>query len=273
MRAEEDMWMGFQMILLFNKKINNKNCVSITSYQMPKKSSRAPSPSARLKAKKQKLEEDQRSSQPPKTAVRQTAAVTISENRQEIPVRDADGCLHFADHPNFRPNLTPKEVLDLGSFGGTYFRPIDSSVTGKRHDNEWKDLPEDWFKDLPAKKFKSARYDNSVNTYGVSCGGDLNMWESSGWIRDIDPYGWFQWYCRFYLGRRSSDDDRQIARGLGVFGPTGRWKRNLVNQCLSRVKDQKDSDQLSKVLHDHAISPKIRQLLQHWGYRLSLKDL
>jgi hypothetical protein len=265
--SRQKTFLRFQMIPLFNKVINNKNWVFLTSHQMPKESSRAPS--ARVKAQKQKLEEDQQSSPPPKL----TAAATISVNRQEIPVRDKDGCLHFPDHPNFRPNLTPQQVLDLGSFGGTYFRPIDSSVTGKRHDNEWKDLPEDWFKALPAKKFRSARYDNSVNTYGVSCGGDLNMWESSGWIRDIDPYGWFQWYCRFYLGRRSSDDDRQIARGLGVFGPTGRWKRNLVNQCLSRVKDQKDSDQLSRVLQDHTISPKIRQLLQHWGYRLLLKDL
>jgi len=45
------------------------------------------------------------------------------------------------------------------------------------------------------------------------------MWEGSGWISDIDPYGWFQWYCRFYMGRRSTDDDRQIARGMGVMGP------------------------------------------------------
>jgi len=118
------------------------------------------------------------------------------------------------------------------------------------------------------------------------------MWESSGWITgsslmftrtlyssnhstEIDPYGWFQWYCRFYLGRRCrfsivyyccvscfdklvnrSDDDRQISRGLGVIGPTGRWRRNLINKCIASEKKPEDS------VNDFKISPKVRQLLQ-----------
>jgi hypothetical protein len=95
----------------------------------------------------------------------------------------------------------------------------------------------------------------------------LNMWEGSGWIRDIDPYGWFHWYCRFYLGRRTSDDARQISRGLGVFGPTGRWSSNLIRKCRS-------SGKLPEVAwNDASISAKVRQLLQHWGYRLTLYDL
>ena len=73
-----------------------------------------------------------------------------------------------------------------------------------------------------------------ANTYGVTCGGGLDMWERNGWIADCDPYGWFQWYCRFYLGRRCSDDERQIQRGNGVMGPRGRWRNNLTNKVATR---------------------------------------
>ena len=65
-------------------------------------------------------------------------------------------------------------------------------------------------------------YDPTVNTYKVKCGGDLEMWESSGWIKEVDPYGWFMWYCRFYLGRRCEDDERQIGRWKNCTGPKGR---------------------------------------------------
>ena len=92
------------------------------------------------------------------------------------------------------------------------------------------------------------------------------MWEGSGWIAKIDPYGWFQWRCRFYQGRRSSDDDRQISRGNGVMGPTGRWRNSLINKVLSSNK------RLEETVEDSSISPKIRQLLQHWGYKLTVQD-
>ena len=95
------------------------------------------------------------------------------------------------------------------------------------------------------------------------------MWESSGWITEVDPYGWFQWYCRFYLGRRCSDDERQVKRGLNVFGPSGRWRRSLVNKILDKSKD----GPLENFVDDVSISPKIRQLLIHWGYKITLADL
>jgi hypothetical protein len=129
------------------------------------------------------------------------------------------GAVARADHPEFRPNLTPAEVLQLGSFGGTYFRPIDSGTTHERYMDAWKEFPAEWFEGLNIKRQVTrswASYDVSVNKYGVKCGGTLDMWESSGWISTIDPYGWFQWFCRFYLGRRSTDDERQIARGNGT---------------------------------------------------------
>ena len=128
--------------------------------------------------------------------------VTIYEKKAGIPERTSNGELNFPDFPHFRPNLTPKEVLQMGSFGGTYFRPIRSSVTGVTYSNtEWQELPTDWFEGLNIKTQVTAmKYNTNVNKYKVNCGGDLEMWESSGWITHIDPYGWFQWYCRFYQG-------------------------------------------------------------------------
>ena len=105
-------------------------------------------------------------------------------------------------------------------------------------------------------------YDPSVNKFGVKCGGSLDMWETSGWISALDPYGWFQWYCRFYLGRRSTDDERQIARALGVMGPKGRFRNQLIGKCSAA----------GAAFDDPNISPVIRQSLQHWGYHLTQAD-
>jgi hypothetical protein len=117
------------------------------------------------------------------------------------------------------------KVIRAGSFGGTYFRPIHSSVTGRSYTDEaWKELPQEWLKGLNIKKVvASPTYDINVNKYHEKCGQDLEAWESSGWITEVDPYGWFQWYCRFYQGRRCSDDARQIGRGMGV----------MVRGCLT----------------------------------------
>nr|XP_022289545.1 uncharacterized protein LOC111101371 [Crassostrea virginica]XP_022289546.1 uncharacterized protein LOC111101371 [Crassostrea virginica] len=180
------------------------------------------------------------------------------------PSRNKKGELVFTDCPELRPNMTPKEVLQAGSFGGTYFRPIYSSATGKQYKDEaYLELPKDWTEGLNIKKkVTSSKYDESVNTYKVKCGGSLEMWEESGWIHKQDPYGWFQWYCRFYRGRRSADDDRQVGRWLRCAGPTGRWKNNLIMKCY-RAGARYD---------DPNISPVVRQTLQHWGYRLTEED-
>ena len=123
----------------------------------------------------------------------------------------------------------------------------------------------DWMKGLKIKKqVASPIYNKQLNKYKAECGGDLDMWEGSGWITKIDPYGWFQWYCRFYQGRRSTDDDRQISRGNGVMGPTGRWRNSLINKVLASNK------KLEVAVNDATISPKVRQLLQHWGILLQL---
>jgi len=182
---------------------------------------------------------------------------------EKIPKKNSDGALVFPDSPEFRPNLTPKEVLQAGSFGGTYFRPIKSSVTDLKYNKMWNELPQNWLEGLNIPRtISSTLYDEKVNTYKAKCGGSLEMWESSGWIDKVDPYGWFMWYCRFYLGRRCYDDDRQIGRWKNCCGPKGRWKGNLIGKIAR-----------AGVAYDNkGISPVVRQTLQHWGYRLTEKD-
>lgn len=192
--------------------------------------------------------------------------VKVLSKRASIPKRGKDGCFVFKDHPEFKPNLSPKEVLQLGSFGGTYFRDIQSAVTGQAYkgQNVVREFPKDWFKDLDiAKMVCSSTYDKSINNYSVSCGASLGQWECSGWVSELDPYGWFHWYCRFFLGRRSTDDERQIDRWLKGQGPRGRWRTRLCNDIL-KAKGKID---------DPKVSPVLRQVLQHWAYKLTPADL
>ena len=91
----------------------------------------------------------------------------------------------FKDHPEFKPNLSPHQILKMGAFGGTYFRPIYSSVTKKHYKSEdvIKEYPKSWFKGIDIEKMvTSSKYDKKVNKYGVKCGSELEDWEKSGWI-------------------------------------------------------------------------------------------
>jgi hypothetical protein len=194
--------------------------------------------------------------------------ITINASNQPIPRKNKYGELQFEDHPEFSPNLTPEEVLRSGSFGGTYFRTIQSGVTHQTYKDAWKEFPKEWFEGLDvSREIASSKYNVNQNKYKVECGKDLGFWESSGWILPVDPFGWFQWYCRFYLGRRCDDDARQISRGNGVMGPRGRWRTFLCKKCIASGRP------LEQAVDDPSISPKVRQLLQHWGYRLTLRDL
>ena len=197
-----------------------------------------------------------------------TASV-LSTRAEPMRRRGADqgegSPLSCADFPEFQPNLSPAEVIRRGSFGGTYFRPIDSAVTAVRYGAEvWTEYPTEWFAGLNVKtQVASAAYDVRVNRYKVKCGGSLGMWESSGWISSIDPYGWFQWYCRFSTGRRTTDDARQVARWLSGHGAKGRFRAQLANKVLAA----------NTKFDDLKISPVIRQTCQHWGYVLTQRDL
>ena len=169
-------------------------------------------------------------------------------------------------HKLFKPNKTPKQVFKLGAFGGTYFRPIYSSITDKNYtpSQAMKGLPKSWFQGLDMKtKVTSSTYEKQVNKYKVKCGSSLEAWENSGWIDKQDPYGWFQWYARYCTGRRTDDDERQISRWLKLAGPNGRFRRTLMNKIIKE----------GSTYNDFSISPVIRQVLLHWGYQLTNKDL
>jgi len=199
--------------------------------------------------------------------------IDIEEEKCPLPKRDKQtGEVTFACGEDtdikhllrdFHPNRTPEEILRAGSFGGTYFRPIVSAVTNISYNAS--DVLNDsvdpkWIEGLDKKTMlTSSTYRASVNKFGVKCGGSLGMWESSGWISDADPYGWFQWYCRFYQGRRCSDDVRQIQRWAKSAGPKGRFRSQICNKILAANTTPDDT----------RISPVIRQTLLHWGLEIT----
>lgn len=167
----------------------------------------------------------------------------------------------------FRPNRSPEEILRAGAFGGTYYRPITSSVTNIRYNSKQvlqDSLRPEWISGIDkSTMLPSATYRKSINKFNVKCGGSLGMWESSGWISDVDVYGWFQWYCRFFGGRRCDDDVRQIGRWVKLAGAKGRFRSQLCNKILNA-----DGGGLGKV-DDVKISPVIRQTLLHWGLEIT----
>ena len=137
---------------------------------------------------------------------------------------------HFA--PEFRPQLTPKQMLQLGVFGGKY-------LTDCR-----REFPASWF---VRAKLSPARRDARLNYFGVNASQSLAVWRRNGWIRRQDPLGWFQWYCRYYMGRRTTDDARQIRR----------W-RAMVRHAAAIRKHCEQGDLECR--------RKQRQALLHWAY-------
>lgn len=132
----------------------------------------------------------------------------------------------------FRPDLTPKEMLKLGVFGGKYMS------------DKPREFPKSWFKGV---KLSPTHHEASYNYFGVNASQPLAEWKRKGWIHKDDPRGWFQWYCRYYLGRRSVDDARQIKR----------WK--AMRRHIAQIKKHCRAGDV----HCHA---KQRQALLHWAY-------
>ena len=144
---------------------------------------------------------------------------------------------------NFGASKTPIEVIKEGAFGGTYFRDIYSSVNNKWYKKSWKEF--DVLENIDQKYYCSDCYDISVNKYGAKCGTSLRFWENKGWINPIDSYGWFQWYFRYWLGRSSKDDERQIKRWKEI---VNRFKGKLIEM----IKD------VNGKFDYYSTSPKIR---------------
>jgi len=134
--------------------------------------------------------------------------------------------------PEFKPELTPKQMLALGVFGGKYMTDCK------------REFPQDWF--AHAKLSKQGR-DPKLNYFGVDASQPLLVWRKKGWIRPQDPRGWFQWYCRYYMGRRSEDDARQIKR----------WK--AIRRHVTQLKNNCERGDLF-------CRPRQRQALLHWAY-------
>lgn len=135
--------------------------------------------------------------------------------------------------PRFRPELTPKQMLALGIFGGKYMTDCKE------------EFPAEWFKHA---NLCHERHDPSLNFFGVNASQPLEVWRKKGWIHPMDPRGWFQWYCRYYMGRRMpEEDDRQIRRWLAM-------KRHIT-----QVKNNCDRGDL-------LCRKRQRQALLHWAY-------
>ena len=178
--------------------------------------------------------------------------------------QNSKGEFIFKDFPEFTPNLSPRDIFLLGSFGGTYWRPIYSQVTGKHYKGMHSVFPKSWWKGIPDSWLTNEwdNYDKSINKYKVKVGTTLEYWEDKKWITKDNPYGWVQWYCGFFSGKRGPDDDRQVNRWVRTAGPTSRFRRALINLIAKH----------NSTFDDFTISPKIRQTLQHWGYSLTEID-
>jgi hypothetical protein len=135
-------------------------------------------------------------------------------------------------HEGFEPQLTPKQMLELGVFGGKY-------LTDCRDE-----FPAEWFEHA---RLSPSGSDPSLNYFGVQASKPLSYWRAKGWIHPDDPRGWFQWYCRYYMGRRTLDDDRQIARWRAM----RRHVAQVVQNCRPGDLDCR---------------PRQRQALLHWAY-------
>ena len=135
--------------------------------------------------------------------------------------------------PHFKPDLTPKEMLELGVFGGKYMTDCQD------------EFPKSWF---IRTKLSSEKYNAKLNYFGVKASQSLLVWREKGWIYPDDPRGWFQWYCRYYLGRRIPEEDaRQIKRWQAI----RRHIAQLVQHCRKG---------------DYTCRTRQRQALLHWAY-------
>lgn len=139
---------------------------------------------------------------------------------------------NFAE--DFTPDLSPKDILRLGIFGGDYFTVVP------------KEFPADWFEAVELSNGNGGKKER--NYFGVMASQPLKEWQRKGWIYPEDPLGWFLWYCRYYMGRRiPSEDERQIKR----------WKN--MRRHVSQIQNSCNPG-------DELCRPRQRQALLHWAY-------
>jgi hypothetical protein len=135
-------------------------------------------------------------------------------------------------HSEFLPELHPKQMLEMGVFGGKYMTDCGN------------EFPEDWFMHA---KLCHERHEPQLNYFNVNASQPLSVWREKGWICQEDPRGWFQWYCRYYMGRRCLDDERQIRR----------WK--AMKRHIAQIRNHCKQG-------DSSCRPRQRQALLNWAY-------
>ncbi|MEI7513355.1 MAG: hypothetical protein WCJ74_01905 [bacterium] len=136
----------------------------------------------------------------------------------------------------FKPDLTPKQMLELGVFGGVYMRDCIN------------EFPKDWFTKAKFAPKEIKKHLKELNFFKVNASQSLSVWKEKGWIHKGDPRGWFQWYCRYYMGRRLADEDKTQIR---------RWK--AMKRHLGQIRANcRPSDVFCR--------PRQRQALLHWAY-------
>lgn len=136
---------------------------------------------------------------------------------------------------DFKPELTPQEMMELGVFGGVYMRDCIN------------EFPASWFKHAKLAPSDTFKHIADLNYFGMNASQPLWVWRKKGWIHPDDPRGWFQWYCRYYMGRRHPDDVRQIKRWRAMV----RHIAQVRNSCRPG---------------DASCHTKQRQALLHWAY-------
>lgn len=135
--------------------------------------------------------------------------------------------------PDFKPELSPKEMLELGVFGGKYMTDCQA------------EFPKSWF---DKAKLSPIKADKNLNYFKVKASQPLSVWQAKGWIHPSDPRGWFQWYCRYFMGRRMEEEDmRQIRR----------WRQ--MKRHIIQIKRNCRAGDIN-------CRPKQRQALLHWAY-------
>ncbi len=163
-----------------------------------------------------------------------TTSVVVNDTMQKKYRYELTAPVGKSFAPDFKPELSPKQMLALGVFGGKYMTDCK------------KEFPKDWF---TRAKLSPEGHDKNLNFFKVDASQSLKEWERKHWInKKHDPRGWFQWYCRYYMGRRLSvEDERQIKR----------WR--MIKRHIAQIKNNCRPGDLN-------CRPRQRQAVLHWAY-------
>lgn len=134
--------------------------------------------------------------------------------------------------PVFKPELSPSRMLKMGIFGGKYMTDCTE------------EFPKEWFNGV---KLCHVRHNPELNFFKINASQPLSVWKAKGWIHPDDPRGWFQWYCRYFMGRRHEDDQRQIRRWSAIKRHIAQIRKNCLPNDLNCRRKQ-------------------RQAILHWSY-------